>query len=84
MLFKEKLMIHRISVLVLFLAACAVLAAPAPKDNWERPIDPDHDCKFDMSGDTVTMELPGGDHELDLSANASTLRVSYAMWKAIS
>jgi regulation of enolase protein 1 (concanavalin A-like superfamily) len=46
------------------LAACAVLSAPAPKDSWDR-VDPDRDCKFDIKDDTVTIELPGGDHELD-------------------
>lgn len=45
--------------------ACIVLAAPAPKDSWERPIDPDKDCKIDIKHGIVTIEVPGGDHELD-------------------
>lgn len=51
-------------VLFLLLIACTVLAAPAPKDAWGQPIDSDKDCKFDIKDDTVTMELPGGDHDL--------------------
>jgi hypothetical protein len=50
--------------MVLLLIAYAVLAAPAPKDSWDR-VNPDKDCKFDIKDDTVTIELPGGDHELD-------------------
>ncbi|MGH7173767.1 MAG: hypothetical protein ACRELG_26085 [Gemmataceae bacterium] len=48
----------------LSLIACAVLAAPAPKDGWDRPIDPDNDCKFVIKDGTVTIELSGGDHDL--------------------
>jgi regulation of enolase protein 1 (concanavalin A-like superfamily) len=51
--------------LLLLLIACAVFAAPAPKDGWDRPVDPDNDCKITIKDGTVTMELPGGDHELD-------------------
>lgn len=54
-------------VLPLFLVACQVLAAPAPepfKSGWERPIDPDRDCKFVFKGRMLTIELPGGDHDL--------------------
>jgi hypothetical protein len=50
--------------LFLLLTVSAVVAAPAPKDGWERPVDPDNDCKFDIKDGTVTIELPGGDHEL--------------------
>ena len=49
--------------LLLLLGACAVLAAPAPKNGWERPIDPDHDCKFALKEGTATLELPGTDHD---------------------
>jgi|SRR5579884_4169810 len=45
------------------LAASTVLAAPAPKGGWER-VDPDGDCKIVIKDNTVTMELPGGDHDL--------------------
>ena len=57
--------------LLLFLISCAVFAAPAPKSSWEC-IDPDHDCKFDVKKDgTVTIELPGGDHDLNPYRNRS-------------
>jgi regulation of enolase protein 1 (concanavalin A-like superfamily) len=49
---------------VLSLMVCVVLAAPAPKYSWDRPVDPDHDCKFVTKDGTVTIELPGTDHEL--------------------
>ena len=57
-------MIRCICVLVLFLASCAIFAAPAPKDGWERPIDPDKDCKILIKDGTVTIEVPAGDHDL--------------------
>jgi len=59
------------SAFLLLLIAGAVLAAPAPKDGWEH-IDPDHDCEFDIKKDgTVTIELPGGDHDLNPYRNRS-------------
>jgi hypothetical protein len=56
-----------ISALVLLLSACAVLAAPVPKpfkSGWDKPVDPDGDCKFVREADSLTIELPGGDHDL--------------------
>jgi len=53
-----------IFALVLLLATCTVLGAPAPKGSWDRPIDPDQDCKFASRGGTVTIEIPGTDHDL--------------------
>lgn len=50
--------------LFLLLITCALQAAPAPKSIWNRPIDPDKDCKITIKDGTVTMELPGGDHDL--------------------
>jgi hypothetical protein len=50
------------------LASYTVLAAPVPepfKSGWDRPIYPNRDCKFVSKGGTLTIELPGGDHELD-------------------
>lgn len=59
---------YPIYMLVLLPATCAVLAAPAPapapRDGWGRSIDPDHDCKITIKDGTVTMELPGTDHDL--------------------
>jgi regulation of enolase protein 1 (concanavalin A-like superfamily) len=60
-------MIRLILSLALLLAACAVLAAPAPelfKSGWDKPVDPSRDCKFHIKGGTMTIELPGGDHDL--------------------
>ena len=57
-------MCRSIFALVLLLATCTILAAPAPKSAWERPADPDRDCKFAIKGGTVTIELPGTDHDL--------------------
>ena len=57
-------MCRSIFALVLLLATCTILAAPAPKSAWERPVDPDRDCKFAIKGGTVTIELPGTDHDL--------------------
>src|SRR5215472_13005840 len=58
-------------ILFLLLMTYSSLAAsaPAPKDSWDRPIDPDRDCKFEIKDGTVTIELPGGDHELDPKRN---------------
>lgn len=57
-------MLRRIYSLLFLLIASAIFAAPAPKGSWER-VDPDKDCKFDIKGNTMTIELPGGDHDLD-------------------
>jgi hypothetical protein len=57
-------MFRRSCALFLLLIASAVLAAPAPKDGWDRPIDPDNDCKIVIKDGTVTIEVPGGDHDL--------------------
>lgn len=54
--------------LILFLFSFSAFAAPAPtpfKTGWEQPIDPNHDCKFVFKRSTVTIEIPGGDHDLD-------------------
>jgi regulation of enolase protein 1 (concanavalin A-like superfamily) len=56
------------------LAACAALAAPVPKPRdtvfykpgWDRPVDPDKDCKFRVaSRDRLTIEVPAKDHDID-------------------
>lgn len=55
-------------VLTAFLLACAALAAPAPQSllrSWGKPIDPDKDCKFSRGKDSLTIEMPGGDHDYD-------------------
>ncbi|HEY7154188.1 MAG TPA: hypothetical protein VH575_09560 [Gemmataceae bacterium] len=61
-------MIRPIFSLALFLVACAVLAAPAPKpqpfvSGWEKPVDPDKDCTIKREKDTLIMDMPGRDHD---------------------
>jgi hypothetical protein len=54
------------------LAACAALAAPAPPEpkdvpwetGWDKPVDPDGDCKFVREKGVLTIEVPGADHDL--------------------
>jgi len=48
---------------LLFLCTCAVLAAPAPKSRWELLVNPDHDCRFEIKGGIVSIEVPGSDHD---------------------
>ncbi|HWG46800.1 MAG TPA: DUF1349 domain-containing protein [Gemmataceae bacterium] len=55
---------------VLFLLATSIaLAAPAPANRpwvtgWDKPVDPDKDCKFTIDKNTLTIEVPGKDHDL--------------------
>lgn len=60
-------MCRSICALVLLLAACAIHAALAPepffKIGWDKPVDPNRDCKFVYQGRSVTIELPGTDHD---------------------
>jgi regulation of enolase protein 1 (concanavalin A-like superfamily) len=59
--------------LCLSLTALAALAAPVPKPKdgafaqpgWDRRIDPDKGCKFTRARDTLTVEVPAKDHDLD-------------------
>lgn len=60
-------MIRPLLSLASLLAAYVVLAAPAPepfKSGWGKPVDPSRDCKFVIKSDTLTIELPCGDHDL--------------------
>jgi regulation of enolase protein 1 (concanavalin A-like superfamily) len=66
-------MIRFRSALLLFLAACVVVAAPAPKTKpfetgWDKPVDPDGDCKFLRDNDGFTIEVPAKDHWLAIEA----------------
>jgi len=52
-------------------AACLAAAAPVPalapkpfETGWDRPVDPDGDCKFRREKDTLVIEVPGKDHDL--------------------
>jgi regulation of enolase protein 1 (concanavalin A-like superfamily) len=58
------------SVVFLLMASLA-LAAPAPTDRpwvtgWDKPVDPDQDCKFIREKGTLTIEVPGKDHDLGI------------------
>ena len=67
-------MIRYFSGLLLFLTFCAALAAPVPQmkpfeTGWDKPVDPDGDCKFRRDKDVLTIELPGKDHDLGIERN---------------
>jgi regulation of enolase protein 1 (concanavalin A-like superfamily) len=65
--FEEESMDRLASVLILSLAACATLATPAPRSfegGWDRPIDPDRDCDFVRADATLTIKVPGTEHDL--------------------
>jgi regulation of enolase protein 1 (concanavalin A-like superfamily) len=66
--FEDKAMTRSIIVLVSLLLAAVTLAAPVPapqafKKGWDEPVDPDKDCKFTRDKDSLTIELPGTDHD---------------------
>jgi regulation of enolase protein 1 (concanavalin A-like superfamily) len=57
--------------LTCFLAACIALAAPIPANRawvagWDKPVDPDKDCKFVRAKETLTIEVPGKNHSLNI------------------
>ena len=65
---------HLMCALVCLLSTCAILAAPAPADRpwltgWDKPVDPDNDCKFTRDKGTLTIEVPGKDHDLAVERN---------------
>ena len=58
------------------LVLCGVLAAsyPAPQDvpfetGWDKPVDPDGDCRFLHDKGVLTIELPGRHHDLAAEAD---------------
>jgi regulation of enolase protein 1 (concanavalin A-like superfamily) len=66
--FEEKAMTRSIIALMMLLLAAVALAAPVPtpqpfKTGWDKPVDPDKDCKFTRDKDSLTIELPGTDHD---------------------
>lgn len=49
-----------------FLLASATSAVPAPNlSGWGKSVDPDKDCKINRSRDTLTIEMPGAEHDYD-------------------
>lgn len=53
---------------VLLLLTCTALSAPAPKpfeSGWGDPVDPDKDCKIRRDSASLTIEIPGSDHDYD-------------------
>ncbi len=58
-----------VAVLGEMLLASAILAAPAPRpfgSDWGKLSDPDKNCKFIRGRDSLTIEMPGADHDFDL------------------
>lgn len=50
------------------LLVSTTLAAPAPEpfvSGWSKPIDPDNDCKFKRDKGTLTIEMPGNEHDYE-------------------
>jgi regulation of enolase protein 1 (concanavalin A-like superfamily) len=43
------------------------------RTGWDRPIDPDKDCKFRWGKGGLTIRLPGSHHDLDQKRNAPRL-----------
>ena len=65
---------HLMCALVCLLFTWAALAAPAPADRpwltgWDKPVDPENDCKFTRDKGTLTIEVPGKDHDLAVERN---------------
>ncbi len=61
-------MIRSLCVLAALLLPCVVLATPVSEpfvSGWDSPVDPDRDCKFKRHNDTLTIEMPGTNHEYD-------------------
>lgn len=68
---------HSLITLVSVLASCAAVAAPVPTPkaftvDWDKPVDPYKDCKFIPEKDALTIEVPGGDHDLDFKRDRRT------------
>jgi regulation of enolase protein 1 (concanavalin A-like superfamily) len=56
------------------LTAGIALTAPTPAERpwvtgWDKPVDPDKDCKFLRDKGTLTIEVPGKDHDLGIERN---------------
>jgi regulation of enolase protein 1 (concanavalin A-like superfamily) len=71
---EEIAMSRSVFTVVFLLAAGIALAAPAPVERpwltgWDRPVDPDKDCKFIRDKGTLTIEVPGKDHDLAIERN---------------
>ena len=54
----------------LFLLLACCFADPEPvetffKPGWDKPVDPDKDCKFVQAKDSLTIRLPAKDHDFD-------------------
>lgn len=65
---------HFLCVLVSFLLVCSAVAAPAPAkrpwmNGWDKPVDPDKDCKFIRDKGVLTIQVPGKNHALCIERN---------------
>ncbi len=57
----------RFVVSLLLCSALAFAADPDPNpflSGWDKPVDPDKDCKFDKVKAGLTLTIPGKDHDL--------------------
>jgi hypothetical protein len=66
---EEIAMSRSLLTVVSLLAGGIALAVPAPANKpwvtgWDKPVDPDKDCKFTIDKDTLTIEVPGKNHGL--------------------
>lgn len=55
-------------VLAALLLTCDTFAAPAPKpfmSGWDNPVNADKDCKIIRDKGTLTIEMPGSDHDYE-------------------
>src|SRR4051812_29851138 len=61
--------LHTLALLALACAANAAEPEPDPEPNpfesgWDKPTDPDKDCKFRREKSGLTITVPGKDHDL--------------------
>ena len=63
--------LHYVAVTLPGEEAAAVVKAPSPSlpdlpfdAGWDKPVDPDSDCKFLINKNTLVIEVPGEDHDL--------------------
>jgi hypothetical protein len=61
-------MCRSVSVLAALLLTATAMTVPVPEpfvSGWDRPVDPDGDCKIRRNNGVLTIEMPGNDHDYD-------------------